>query len=197
MITKHEWWSTPVWEIETGFDDYFNLCFENELIDLVREGEPNKRVDVWSLESYYCKQLKNKIYETLDLILPDYFEKYHEMKPFISQGWLNLQNPGQSFPLHIHERTDLACVYYIRACENSGDLIMVDTRGSAAWNLPVENGITSIKYKRIKPKPGKMVLFPSYVLHSVEENKSEKIRIGIATNIHIPSKPYITPENTY
>jgi len=132
MITKHEWWSTPVWEIETGFDEYFNLCFKNELVDLIHAGKPNIRVDVWSIESYYCIQLKNKIYEILDSVLPEYFTNYHEWKPFLSDGWLNQQQPGETFPLHIHERSDLACVYYIQALENSGDLIMVDARGSAA-----------------------------------------------------------------
>ena len=36
MITKHEWWATPVWEIDTGFDEYFNLILHNELIDLAK-----------------------------------------------------------------------------------------------------------------------------------------------------------------
>ena len=191
MITKNEWWSTPLWEINTNFDEYFNLCFKNELLDLIGASEHNKSVDIWTIDSDYCTQLKNKIYEVMDLVLPEHFSNYHKLKPFISNGWVNQQKPGQSFPLHSHGESLISCVYYIEAYENSGDLLVVDPRGSAVWDLNVENGINSVKYKRIKPKTGKMVLFPSYVLHSVEENKSDKTRISVATNIHIPTKYYI------
>jgi uncharacterized protein (TIGR02466 family) len=190
MITKNEWWSTPIWEINTNFDEYFNLCFKNELLNLIGASEHNKSVDIWTIDSDYCTQLKNKIYEMMDLVLPEHFSNYHELKPFISNGWVNQQKSGQSFPLHSHGESVMACVYYIEAYENSGDLLVVDPRGSAVWDLNVENSVNSVKYKRIKPKIGKMVLFPSYVLHSVEENKSDKTRISIATNIHIPTKYY-------
>jgi uncharacterized protein (TIGR02466 family) len=190
MITKNEWWSTPIWEINTNFDEYFNLCFKNELLNLIGASEHNKSVDIWTIDSDYCTQLKNKIYEMMNLVLPEHFSNYHELKPFISNGWVNQQKSGQSFPLHSHGESVMACVYYIEAYENSGDLLVVDPRGSSVWDSNVENGVNSVKYKRIEPKTGKMVLFPSYVLHSVEENKSDKTRISIATNIHIPTKYY-------
>ena len=55
---------------------------------------------------------------------------------------------------------------------------------SASFNF---NKLTSNtkKYKRIKPEEGKMVFFPGYLLHMVEENKSGETRISLSTNTQV------------
>jgi len=47
-----------------------------------------------------------------------------------------------------------------------------------------DGGYRGIKYKRVTPKEGKLVMFPAYVLHEVEKNMSDNKRISITTNIH-------------
>ena len=41
---------------------------------------------------------------------------------------------------------------------------------------------------RIRPKTGQIVIFPSYLLHSVYPNNSDQDRITIAVNSHLLKK---------
>jgi uncharacterized protein (TIGR02466 family) len=194
MITKHEWWSTPVWEIETGFDEYFNMILNNELNDTSKNDKNitlTNFTNILECESECMKQLKEKIVESLYLCVSDYFKKSHPRgyEPYFTTSWLNYQKPGENFFLHDHPEMVMAFTYYLVSDENSGDLLLLDPRGSINWDW--ENcsfdkkysGYTGSKCKTIKPKPGKLVFFPSYLLHMVEQNNSKRTRISISGNI--------------
>jgi uncharacterized protein (TIGR02466 family) len=88
--------------------------------------------------------------------------------------------------LHVHDHGGVivACVYYVKAPENSGDLLLIDPRGSVNWDWESKDGFDGAKYKRVKPKEGKLVIFPGYVLHAVDPNNSKEERVSIAINIH-------------
>ena len=66
--------------------------------------------------------------------------------------------------------------------------MLIDPRGGVNWGWLSEGGFSGIKYQRVKPEMGKMVMFPAYVLHSVEVNRSNETRISLATNIYNPPK---------
>ena len=194
MITKHEWWATPVWEIDTGFDEYFNLILHNELTDL---GKVDKTImntqftNILSCETECMQKLKNKIDETLETIVGVYLRENHPKGYDLhhTNSWLNYQKPGESFFLHDHCEMVLVFTYYLVADENSGDLLLVDPRGSINWDWETcgydskYSGYTGAKCKNIKPKPGKLVIFPSYLLHTVDKNNSNRVRISISGNI--------------
>ncbi len=62
--------------------------------------------------------------------------------------------------------------------------------GDSCWDMkdPFEEGRTRLElsrfgFKKIIPKPGKLVFFPSYVLHSVDVNKSKNMRISLSTDM--------------
>jgi hypothetical protein len=38
-------------------------------------------------------------------------------------------------------------------------------------------------FKHIEPQDGKLVIFPSYVLHEVMKNESEQLRVSISTDM--------------
>ena len=178
-ITKHEWWATPVWEIDTGFDGEFNQKLLEELQKL-----PTQNYDVWNYNSPYIILLKNKIFEILDNTISNYFPDYYPYDPCLINGWINRHGIDKHMPLHDHGGALMACVYYVKSQKNSGDLLLLDPRGGANWEWLQEDDCYGIKYKRIEPEEGKLVLFPAFLIHMVEQNKSGTERISIATNIH-------------
>jgi uncharacterized protein (TIGR02466 family) len=90
--------------------------------------------------------------------------------------------------MHDHPGSLFVIVYYIACEENSGDLILMDPRGYTNFDIQTGDGQYDAKYKRIKPQVGKMVMFPGYITHGVETNKSSKTRLSLATNIYAPNK---------
>ena len=45
------------------------------------------------------------------------------------------------------------------------------------------NGTGPAQERRIVPVAGKLVFFPSYVLHKIEENKSNTLRVSLSTDV--------------
>ena len=66
------------------------------------------------------------------------------------------------------------------------DLVIVDPRGAHGFRKNNERFI----YKRIKPKEGKIVFFPGFLAHSVEQNQSLEPRISLSSNVYVKSDGY-------
>jgi uncharacterized protein (TIGR02466 family) len=95
--------------------------------------------------------------------------------------------PNKHDTPHFHLGSKLIALYYMRVPENSGDLLIHDVRGWNDWPDPEaiteHSGKTCRAYHRITPKEGMLVFHPSYAVHSVETNLSDKQRISIAMSI--------------
>ena len=79
----------------------------------------------------------------------------------------------------------LSGVYYPSVPDNSGEIVFTDPRIQAyIITLPVsrKTGFTSRQIRRT-PSEGEFILFPSWLEHSVEMNKSDKERVSVAFNI--------------
>jgi len=103
----------------------------------------------------------------------------------------NIILPGQCDSPHHHLELDLIGVYYVTVPENSGDILLFETRGSInrLWEDPMVTpdsmGRTGRVYYRHKPQVGTLIMFPSYLFHAVETNLSNENRISIVMDIRI------------
>jgi uncharacterized protein (TIGR02466 family) len=103
----------------------------------------------------------------------------------ITGCWANI-NPlgGQNSP-HMHPNNFLSGVYYVSLPDDAGQITFSDPRPQAqmimpkvkAWNKYMGNEI------KLDTKPGRFVMFPAWLTHSVQINRSEKHRISISFNI--------------
>ena len=185
-IVKNEMWSTPIWEIDTGFDSYFNLVLAAELDEIIKK-TGTTRYNIWEVGSKPFAKLKEKFKECLDATVQDVFPPWYPYNPYIDFGWGNKSRTGEDLPLHSHEGYIFVMNYYVKCPPNCGDLLVVDPRGGINWGWETETqsrALTGIKYKRIKPVEGKLVIFPAFLMHMVEPNRSKEDRISIATNVH-------------
>jgi uncharacterized protein (TIGR02466 family) len=104
----------------------------------------------------------------------------------ISNIWVNINDRGSFNIPHIHPSSCFSGVYYVKGDMKSGSLKFRNP------NFPLEyairsdeigelNGFTSASWKII-PEPGKLVIFPSWLLHYVEPSQSDEDRISISFN---------------
>jgi hypothetical protein len=100
----------------------------------------------------------------------------------------NPMMPGKNNSPHHHPECLLAVVYYVTVPNNSGDILLHDPRGSVLWRDPqARTDITWDSYRpyhKITPTPGMLLIFPGYVVHSVESNLSQEMRLSIAISTH-------------
>lgn len=97
-----------------------------------------------------------------------------------------IQPNGVDTP-HSHPLSFMVGVYYVQVPPNSGDILLHDPRGSVLWPEPeavTETDKQTRAYHRITPIEGQLLLFPGYLVHSVEPNFSKDARISIAMSIN-------------
>jgi uncharacterized protein (TIGR02466 family) len=108
-------------------------------------------------------------------------------------GWANVSRAGDSNVVHTHGAAYWSVVYYVRVADsNRGHLLLHDPRMPALrMHAPMlafkEFGPEGIA--RIKAAEGHIVLFPSWLFHSVEPWDGEDERISIALNLTAPLPP--------
>lgn len=175
-IVRNDWWITPVWEIETDFDTRFN----NELL---REANSSEHINVWNNDTPAINKLKEYTLQIVtELAAPYISQNFRDFKFWHTNGWINYVNTGGHLPIHGHGGPKIALTYYIKATENSGDLLLVDPRNGCDWDNGTD-GLNGTKFKRIKPKESKLVFFPGFLLHMVEPNQSSETRVSLSTNM--------------
>ena len=108
----------------------------------------------------------------------------------INNMWAIINRGGSANLRHQHGNSTISGAYYVRAPINSGDIIFYDPRPAPVYSHPnVTNpNILNAQVNGVSPKEGALVLFPSYLDHSVNENKSAEERIVISFNIRIQIK---------
>lgn len=183
QVQRHDWWVTPVWEVETPFDASFNDCLLEELNWYFKDKQNFYDLNIWDCETTSVQSLKMYTLETIKELTHEYISpNYSNFKYWHTRGWMNTYTPGSGMPIHGHGGNKIAMTYYAKAPEGSGDLLLIDPRGAIDWDMGVEN-VNGTKYKRIVPQESKLVFFPAYLLHMVEENKACDNRISITSNL--------------
>jgi len=116
-------------------------------------------------------------------------QKFNLKCHFVS--WANVNRKGSHNAVHNHCNAHWSGVYYVRTPEydtddldRAGDLTFYDPRG--AVNMMAHPGkCVDGESIRIKPIQGRIVLFPSWLYHSVYPFQSDIVRISVAFNARV------------
>ncbi len=118
------------------------------------------------------------------------------LEPKIDQSWSNIHYNKSVTLEHSHSLYPMVATLYVKAEQNSGDLILIN---------PMEYGLTHIPYgvpienkteTSIKISTGDLVLFPGWVRHKTMENLSGQPRIVMSFNITYQGK-YLSSNSDY
>jgi len=166
-------------------------------IESVHKNEPNSLPATWSCDLYTTigssKMLvERKEFEPLKKVIMEEANAFaseleldtarHPLK--FTECWLNVYAEGQAQEIHHHANAVISGIYYPKAPPGSGDLLIHSPFMDIMLEPPTRkaNGL-NIKVMPITPKPGMMLLFRSYVKHSVKPTQCAEERISIAFNL--------------
>jgi len=113
-------------------------------------------------------------------------EEYLDIEPRLGNMWANINPPGGYNQSHIHPNSLFSGAYYVKAQPNSGRFQMMDPRPGAQQVMPArKKGNVPRELWReayYTAIPGRIIMFPSWLWHKVEPNKSSDIRISVSFN---------------
>ena len=113
-------------------------------------------------------------------------EEWLDREPVLGNMWANI-NPkeGMNAP-HIHPNSLFSGVYYVKSNPQAGRLKIYDPRPGVQFNMPSRKegdpGRDLWRDANIEPIPGRIIMFPGWLWHAVEENISDDIRISVSFN---------------
>lgn len=121
------------------------------------------------------------------MFLKNYGWVYDPSKVVCTAMWAIINKKGNFNIEHTHPNNYLSAAYYVKAPDNCGNFKatnpnILDRHMRAKSNQP--NELNSISAS-IKVNEGDLLIFPAYLPHSVEENKSDEDRVIISFNIDI------------
>ena len=115
-----------------------------------------------------------------------YDQEHYESEPHLGNMWANINPPGGMNRAHQHPNSLWSGVYYIKAPKNSGHLKIDDPRSSAAMCRPKqkegEKPARLYRETQYEPIAGRCIMFPSWLMHCVDPNGSNDIRISVSFN---------------
>lgn len=108
------------------------------------------------------------------------------------QAWANINQRGDYHNLHNHPHSWLSGTYYVavpgrgaathRTDLNPNAISFFDPRGQANMNAISGDGQFDPEF-RIDPRPGQLLLWPSFLHHLVHPNLSDEARISVSFNV--------------
>jgi uncharacterized protein (TIGR02466 family) len=148
-----------------------------------------KRCDTFSTMKFYNLK-EDKVFLE---ILPDiekllilFAEQYGavNVKPKMTDGWINLTHPGDYQEYHVHPNNHISVVYYVKVPENCGNLVFRSHCADKDMFLLPVSVLTRFSFKTwsVKPLENQIVFFRSNLSHMVEKNRSLDDRVSISLN---------------
>ena len=189
---------TPVWTLQ--LDNYqsineqmYKFIKTNQSKD--QEGISKSNIKGWHSKDFDMQENEPKnfikfILPAIEQVITDMNWEKHKQSVNINNMWAIINTGGSANLRHQHGNSTISGAYYVRAPKNSGDIVFYDPRPAPVYTYPkaVNPNLLNAQVNGISPKEGALVLFPSYLDHSVNENLSNEERIVISFNITIQVK---------
>ncbi len=106
----------------------------------------------------------------------------HPLK--IADCWINIYGDGDAQEAHIHQNCVISGIYYAAASENSGEVLFHSPRADSMLEPPtVGTNPFNTPVNALQPTAGTMVLFRSWLRHSVKPTVGKEERISVAFNL--------------
>ena len=129
------------------------------------------------------KKLVNMLYDCQKTV---YEQEYYESEPVLGNMWANINPPGGSNRAHQHPNSLWSGVYWIKTPKNCGQLKIDDPRSVACMTRPRQKDTKKPdrlwRETHYEPVAGRCIMFPSWLMHCVDPNESNDIRISVSFN---------------
>ena len=186
---------TPVWT--TQLENFRNM--NEEMYNFIKESQIEDKKGIkksnnlgWHSKDFDMQQTKPKnfiksISPYIEKVMTDMNWEKEKQSVKISNMWAIINTGGSTNSRHQHGNSTISAAYYVRAPKNCGDIVFYDPRPAPVFYYPtaLSSNLLNAQVNSVTPKEGALILFPSYVDHSVNENLSNNERIVISFNVTI------------
>ena len=110
-------------------------------------------------------------------------------RPLMITGcWANVNAPGTGHRLHSHRNNYLSGAYYVQVQDGADSINFFDPKPQAGVIRPAASEPTAenTEVAMVRVKTGSLLLFPAWLQHAVDANRSNRARISLSFNLMFP-----------
>ena len=187
--------STPIWACLIEDSKKLNDEIYKYILNLKKnfpEGKNVSNILGWhspdfNLDDKEVKFFINSISPKINRVINDMGWNSTENKIKLMNMWSIINSKNASNSRHSHPNSYISAAYYVKAPKNCGNIFFYDPRTEKVIRTPNIKAPTPLNVDQINitPQEGLLVMFPSYLHHSVAENQSNEERIVVSFNIDL------------
>ena len=200
MITNREilkYFPQPIFKYKVENYKTFNKELEEYIYKLKEEdneGVVRSNRGGWHSKSFKVREkgtIQNRFTQELSKYIFDVIQTYGwkcvPERVVVSEMWAIINKPRDFNVIHTHPNAYLSAAYYVKAPEKAGRFVIENPLSVARHSYPAHATKTeyNIKAAALDIEEGDLLLFPAYLPHKVNENKSDEDRIVISFNVNI------------
>lgn len=197
-LTPDRWFATPVWSRKVVEFERVN----NELLAHLAEIEQRaprslrrSNVGGWHSDDqlhqlpgfHEIAQIIGKTCAACAAHLNFDFEKFELV---MKEMWLNKNATHQFNRAHLHPNSMLSGSYYVQTPENCGNIELLDPVSLRTMNIYPTVGTKATNRQQVEypADAGSLLIFPSWLQHSVQPNLGEGMRVSLSFNVSYRQK---------
>ena len=152
------------------------------------KGVIKTNVNGWHSETDMHKKPEYKLLvdELFKMVYQVFNEEWLDGKVTLGNMWPNINPTGGYNRPHVHPNSLFSGVYYVKAPSNSGRLVCNDPRPGIQTCMPNRKKGQPPKHLwrdvHLQPQQNRALIFPAWLWHQVEPNKSNEPRISVSFN---------------
>ena len=200
MITNRKiltYFPQPIFRYKVDKYKTFNKELEEYIYKLKEEdneGVVRSNRGGWHSKSFKVREkgtIQNRFTQELSKYIFDVIQTYGwkcvPERVVVSEMWAIINKPRDFNVIHTHPNAYLSAAYYVKAPEKAGRFVIENPLSVARHSYPAHATKTeyNIKAAALDIEEGDLLLFPAYLPHKVNENKSDEDRIVISFNVNI------------
>ena len=199
ISNEHNLFPTPLWQIQIkGVDNdaIKEYCYHLK--------DNTEGVTISNRGGWHSKEILEPLPDALNELFSNFlgFVNYYCAQItgcnnlMLGNFWVNINQKYDYNRTHDHQNSILSAVYYVDAEGDDIGNFVAERDDSAEFFLGSYknvSGFTGTSFA-ITPLTGFAFVMPSWMLHSVEQNRTDRDRISIAFNF---VNPDVVPNNSY
>ena len=187
MLHKEFWFPTQIYIKEFNLD---NNQLTDNIVNWSKQdpGLSKTNVNGWHSKSdmHQKPEYKALVDQLFQMQQEIYKEDCLADQPVLGNMWANINPPGGFNRPHIHPNSLWSGVYYVKTPKDCGHLKLEDPKTRAEMVMPkrTQDQLPQYLWREVHYEPiaGRCIMFPSWLNHTVDPNRSNDIRISVSFN---------------
>jgi len=187
MLLKDTFFPTNIYAKDVQLD---NNLLTQQIVNWSKVDEGVKKTNMNGWHSPTTMNQKEEyaplVRELYNMMHEVWKEEWLDRKPFLGNMWANINYSGGYNRPHIHPNSLFSGVYYVKTQNNCGNLVVNDPRPGIQTTMPsrVKGRPPKDLWREahIAPYTGRIIMFPAWLWHAVENNNSNDTRISVSFN---------------